>query len=165
MRFRIEQRFDLAVEAVEEALQDPGFVERMAGLPKLGHPQLVRREVDGPTVHTQVRYAFSGELSSAVRAVVEPARLTWIEDAVTDRRTHHTRFRILPDHYANLLRCAGTFTLSAVDGGSMRLADGVIDVSVPLLGRKVERAIVSGLEDHAAAEVSLVQEWTAGSQP
>ncbi len=163
MRFRIEQHFDRPLDAVEDALCDPTFVQRMAGLPKVGRVELVMHEVVGTTVHQQVRYAFAGELSAAVRRVVDPARLTWVEDSTTDRSTHTSSFRILPDNYANLLHCQGTFTLTSDGGGtSRRVAEGDLKVSVPLVGGKVERAILSGLEEHAATEVELVNAWTAG---
>ena len=159
MRFRIEQRFDLPVERVEETLCDPAFIEAMGQLPKLGRPQLLSHEVDGETVRLQVRYAFVGQLSSAVRRVVDPSKLTWVQDETIDRRTHQSVFTILPDHYAGLLRCDGRFTLAADgDDACRRVADGEIGVSVPLVGGKVERAIVSGLEEHAAAEADLVHE-------
>ena len=162
MRFRIEQRFTSTVELVEDALCDPAFVECMASLPKLGQPRLLAHTVDGRKVRLQVRYAFAGELSGAVRRVVDPAKLTWVEQSTIDRSTHRTSFRIVPDHYPGLLRCEGTFTLTPVDeGSSMRVADGTITVNMPLVGSKVERAIVSGLEEHAAGEIELVQRWVA----
>jgi hypothetical protein len=162
VEFRIRQCFGVDVDAVERALYDPAFIEAMGTLPKLGRPQVVAWEDQGDTLRTQVRYAFVGELSSAVRRVVDPARLTWIEDQTTDRRSHRSRFTILPDHYAGLLRCAGTFSLSPDGaGGSVRVADGRVQVSMPLVGGKVERAIASGLEEHAEFEAELVEKWAS----
>src|ERR1700676_223744 len=100
MQFRIEQRFAVAPATVAAGYTDPGFAERMAGLPRLGRPQLVERREDGTTVTTDIRYAFTADLSPAVRRVVDPAQLTWIEEAVTDLGTLRTTFRIKPDHYA-----------------------------------------------------------------
>lgn len=164
MRFRIEQRFGVPIDRVEAALCDPRFMERMAALPKVGRPQLLDQEVDGDVIHRRVRYAFSGDLSAAVRRVVDPARLTWVEESTIDRRSHVTTFRILPDNYAALLRCDGSFRLSACeDHGTLRTAEGQVVVTVPLVGGKVERAIVSGLEEHAREEVPLVEDWVAAS--
>ena len=162
MRFRIEQEFRLPLATVAEILADPRFVERMADLPKLGRPRLLSHDVEAGRVHQQVRYAFAGDLSSAVRRVVDPAKLTWVEDSTTDPATGTSEFVILPDHYAGLLRCQGTFVLHA-DGpaSTTRTAQGDVVVTVPLVGGKVERAIVSGLEEHARAEVELVEAWAA----
>lgn len=161
MRFRITQRFDASVERVEDALLDPAFLERMGELPKLGRPQLLDHQEDGDTVRRRVRYAFTGHLSSAVTAVVDPAKLTWVEDSTTDRRTHHTTFRIVPDHYTDRLQCHGAFTLEPDGAGSRRVAEGDLRVRFPLVGSRVERAIVSGLEEHAEAEAEAAAAWLA----
>ena len=166
MRFTIEQTFAGPLDRVEEAFVDPAFLERLSTLPKLGRPTLVHRVESGDLVHQWVKYAFTGDLSSAVRRVVDPARLTWVEESTLDRTTHRTTWRIVPDHYKNLLRCAGEFRLESVVGGSggartRRLAEGDLKVSVPLVGGKVESAIVNGLREHAGLEETVLDEWLA----
>jgi hypothetical protein len=161
VQFRFEQVFPGPLERVEAALLDPAFLERMAELPKLGRPALLDQQESPGTVRRRVRYAFAGELSPAVTAVVDPAKLTWVEDATLDRGTHRTTFRILPDHYANRLRCSGTFQLQDVPGGVRRVAQGDLRVSFPLVGGKVERAIVSGLREHADLEAAALRDWLA----
>ena len=100
MRFSVEQVFPGPLERVEAALLDSAFLERLATLPKLGAPQLLDVTENGTTVRRRVRYRFAGDLSPAVTAVVDPAKLTWVEDAVVDRTTHRTTFRILLDKAA-----------------------------------------------------------------
>lgn len=163
MHFGIEQRFDAPLGRVEEALTDPAFLERLAELPRLGQPELLDQHSEGALVHRQVRYAFLGELSGAARAVVDPARLTWVEDSVIDLGRHRTVFRIVPDHYGHLLRCSGTFLLAPAASGCTRNAEGEVHVSVPLVGRKVEAAIVSGLREHAELESAAMARWLAGA--
>jgi len=161
VHFRIEQRFQAGLAAVEGALTDPAFLTRLASLPKLGQPTLLEQQSDGDLIRQRVRYAFVGDLSSAVRAVVDPKLLTWVEDSTINRHDHHTVFRIIPDHYGNLLKAAGTFQLQTAGDGCLRSADGEVHVAVPLVGRKVEAAIVSGLADHAALEVDVMNAWLA----
>jgi hypothetical protein len=165
MRFTIDQTFAGPLDAVEAAFVDPAFLERLSTLPKLGRPTLVHRVETGDLVHQWVKYAFTGEVSSAVRRVVDPARLTWVEESTLDRRTHRTTWRIVPDHYRNLLRSEGTFQLTAdpddPTGRTTRRAEGELRVTVPLVGGKVERAIVDGLRDHAAQEESVLDDWLA----
>jgi hypothetical protein len=159
MRFRIVQRLPGPLDRVEAAFVDPEFLDRLAELPKLGRPTLLDQHVDGELVHQRVQYAFAGHLSSAVTAVVDPARLTWIEDSTLDRRSHRTTFRIVPDHYRDRLACEGTFTLQPDDEGTRRTAEGDLRVRFPLVGGKVERAIVSGLEEHADLEADVMSRW------
>ena len=162
MRFTIEQELAAPLERVEAALVDPDYLERLSTLPKLGRPTLVHRVEAGDLVHQWIKYAFVGDLNSAVRRVVDPARLTWVEESTLDRRTHRTTWRIVPDHYRNLLRSSGEFRLDHVSAdATRRTTDAEIKVTVPLVGGKVEQAIVSGLREHAAEEVEVLDAWLA----
>lgn len=160
MRFTIEQDFAGPLEQVEAAFIDPAFLESLSSDASLGRPTLVRREEAGELVHQWVRYAFTGDLNASVRRVVDPDRLTWIEESTFDRRTHQTAWRIVPDHYRNLLRCSGTFSFEAsTPEATRRTTEAEIKVSVPLVGGRVESAIVAGLRDHAALEEKVLDRW------
>ena len=163
MRFRLEQRFSAPVDAVEAAFLDPALLAELATLPQLGRPELLSCRADGAVVTRKVRYAFTGELSPAVTRVVDPRRLTWVEHSELDRGTHSGAFRIRPDHYADRLTCAGTIALEPAGTGSLRVVEGDLRVRFPLVGAKVEQAIVAGLRDHAAAEAAVVQARLARS--
>jgi len=159
MNFRFEQRFSHPIGEVEEALLDEAFLTGMSALPKLGAPQVLSRQVSGNVVTMRVRYAFVGTVSSAVRRVVDPAKLTWVEESTTDTSAHTATFHIVPDNYGTLLRCAGAYAMHAAATGCVRVATGEVRVNVPLVGSKVERVIVSGMQDHAQAEAGLVDDW------
>jgi hypothetical protein len=162
MQFRIEQDFDAPLEAVEAAYADPAFLEKLSRLPKLGRPTLLRREEDGDLVRQAVQYRFTGEVNAAVRKVVDPARLTWVEESTLDRRTHTTTWHIVPDHYRQLLRSSGTFRLEPDgEGATRRITEAELKVSVPFLGGKVEQAIVSGLREHAEGEAGAMRAFLA----
>lgn len=162
MRFSVEQRFFAHLEAVEAAYVDPALLAELAAHPTLGRPQLLGQSDDGRSVSQQVRYAFTGDLSPAVTRVLDPRRLTWVEDSRLDRATHRTEFTLLPDHYPDRLSCSGTVALHAIDGGTRRTVEGDLVVQFPLVAAKVERAIVAGIYDQGAVEASVVQAWLSG---
>lgn len=162
MKFRLEQRVPAPPDAVQEAVLDPAYLERLAELPKLGSPALLSQETRSGKVFQRVRYAFVGELNSAVRKVIDPDRLTWVEASEVDTAARTTRFEIEPDHYGAMLKAGGVIRITDDGaGGSIRTATGDVDVRVLLVGGKVERAIVSGLEEHAAAEEAELRAWLA----
>ena len=166
MDFRLEQVFPGPLEVVEAALVDPGFLERLGQLPKLGRPELLDQREEGPLLRQRVRYRFVGDLSRAVTRVVDPARLTWVEELTLDRRSHQSTFRILPDHYGDRLQCTATMQLSpAGDGSTRRLTLGDLTVRMPLVGRRVERAILSGMAEHSEAEVQVMAQWLGEHRP
>ena len=162
MRFRLEQRFPAPVEVVEAALVDDAFLQRLGQLPDMGHPQLLEQVTEGDVVRQRVRYRFAGHLSPAVTAVVEPAKLSWVVESVLDRRAHRGEHRIVPDHYPGRLQCSYHTRLEPEGPASTRrVAEGELKVRFPLVGPRVERAIVTGLAHHADAEVEVLRGWLA----
>jgi DNA-binding transcriptional regulator YbjK len=161
VKFRIEQRIPAPLADVEAALLDRDFVAATADLPKLGAPELLEQRRDGDRAHQRIRYRFTAQLSSAVTRVVDPAKLTWIDDATYDLTSHTSRHRILPDNYADRLQASYDVALEPLGDSTRRVASGELTVHVPLVGGRVERAIVDGLEEHATAEAELLGRWIA----
>lgn len=161
MRFTIEQRFDAPPELVARAYADPRLYEAFDGLPKMSRPEVVDHQMTGDEVRLQIRYRFSGELSAAARAVLDPARLTWVEHAVHDLSSLTTTFAMVPDHYEDRFRCTGSYAFEAEGSGTLRRCQGDIKVKALLVGGAVENAIVSGLREHLRDEVAVVTAFLA----
>jgi hypothetical protein len=162
MRFEIEQLIAGPVDAVARVYTEPRFYERLGELPKLGRPEVLDRREDGSVVHLAVRFRFTGHLSPAVTKVVDPAKLSWVEESDHDLEHLTVTFHMNPDNYADRLRFEGSSRFE--DGreeGTRRVSEGDVVVRVPLVGRAVEGAIVSGLREHLAAEVAVVEELLA----
>jgi hypothetical protein len=160
MRFALEQAFAGSVEDVLAVFTDPDFLATLGDLPKVDQPELLEQTRDGAVVRQRVRYRFVGTLSPTVTRVLDPSRLVWVEETTYDTDAASATFRILPDHYANRLACSGTYRFEAADGGTtVRRTDGDLRVSYPIVGRAVERAIVSGLSEHLRDEGRLVDRW------
>jgi len=149
---------------VVAAFVDPSLLAHLGAQPDLGRPELLDQDDRGEVLAQRVRYRFVGDLSGSVTRVVDPDRLTWVEESELDRRSLTTTFRIVPDNYAGLLRCAGTITVGPDGGGagSLRVIEADLKVTVPFVGGSVERAIESGLREHAVAEARVVGDWLAG---
>jgi hypothetical protein len=161
VQFTIEQQLAGSPRAVEDVLLDTAFVTARTTLPKLGEAEMLESTRDGSRAHQRIRLRFTAHLAPAVTAVIDPNRLTWVDDATYDLATHVAEHRVVPDHYADRLRCSYLATLTANGVGTHRVLTGTVKVRMPLVGGKVERAIVSGLMEHAAAEAELVNEWLA----
>lgn len=161
MNFLIEQQLNGSADAVQSVLFDPGFVAARSTLPKLGDAQLLESTQDDSSGHQRIRLRFTAPLSSAVTAVIDPNKLTWVDDATYDLVAHTAEHQIVPDNYADRLSCSYRARLEGRDGGTHRSLDGVVKVRMPLVGGKVEKAIVSGLEEHADAEAVLINEFLA----
>jgi hypothetical protein len=166
MHFEVVQYLHASIEEVEEALVDPRFLEALAKLPKLGRPELLEQRNMGDRIFQRVRYDFAGDLSSTVKAFIDPAKLSWVEESTQDRRTHRTDIEIVPDFYTSMFTCSGIITLVAdrATSTSRRTASGEVVVRVPLVGSKAETAIISGLREHADLEAEVLDRWIASGE-
>jgi hypothetical protein len=162
MRFQLEQVIDGPVDAVARVYTETRFYERLGELPKLGRPEVLDRSEDGSVVRLAVRFRFTGNLSPAVTRMIDPGRLSWVEESVHDLEHHTVTFHMKPDNYADRLRFEGSYRFEPVGGGqTRRVAEGEVAVRVPIVGRAVEGAIVSGLREHLAGEVEVVERLVA----
>ncbi len=165
MRFRVEQHLAGSLERVEEALADPAWYQAVAASESVWAPELLKVEGDDPMrVGLRVRYQFRGRLNAAAARVLDPARLSWVEVSTLDRVSHSIDLRVLPDSYGEKLRVSGTAVLQPDADGTRRVLDGDVKVRVPLVGGRVEGAVVSGLREHAAVEERIFAIFVASSR-
>ena len=161
MNFEIEQHVPAAPAAVGDALVDQRFIAATVDLPKVGGAELLDQRRDGTTVHQRIRYRFTGELSSAVTRVVDRDRLTWVDESDHDLAAHRSQHEIVPDNYRDRLQASYSERLEpdGDDTRTRRVVSGTVKVKMLLVGGRVEQAIVSGLEEYAAAEAELLARW------
>jgi hypothetical protein len=164
VQFDSEQPYRHDVEDVVDAYADPALYPGLPDLPKIGRPEVLDHRRDGDLVHLDLRYAYTGDLPAAATAIIDPARLTWVQRTTVELRRQVSTVRLLPDHYPDRLSCAGTYEFAAEGGrtGCRRRVRGELKVRVPVVGRQVERALVSGLEEFLAAESGAVDRWIDG---
>jgi len=103
-------------------------------------------------------------VSSAVRAVIDPNKMSWITRTEVLLEERRTAFTVLPDHYPDRLTSSGGYRFAdgTAPNSAVITVDGQLKVHVPLVGRSVERVIVSGLRSYIANEVASLPEYAAG---
>jgi hypothetical protein len=163
MKFRIRQTFSGTPQEVMRAYADPNFYPYLQNLTKVGQPQVVDRRDEGGQALLWVRYKFIAALPGAARKFIDPNRLTWVEATRFDFEARVAYSQLNPDHYPDKLAAQATATFTAdagPNGGTTRTIDGELVVrGVPLLGSKVEQAIVGGLREHMVEEQPVTEWW------
>jgi hypothetical protein len=160
MRFQIEQRFRAEPQAVVAALTDPDLYGTYEGLSKVAPPEVIDRSSDGDVVDLRLRMRFTADLPRAARAVIDPARLSWVQHEQYDLTSSTASVVFHPDDYQDRFSCSGGYRFETADAGSCRRTiAGELSVQMLLVGRQVESALVSGLRQHFAEEQPLVQRW------
>lgn len=167
MRFELSQTIRAPVDDVAAAYASVELYETSSGTAQLSRPEVLDRSPSpsGPSgssvITLRLRYRFTGSLSPAVTAVVDPARLTWVETSVHDLDRHTVAVTLAPDHYADRLKASGSYRYVARGDGTTRHIAGELRVRAVLVASAVEAAIVSGLREHLEAEGPQVEAYLA----
>jgi hypothetical protein len=163
VRFQIEQRFTAKANEVLRALISEKYLrEGMAKLPDISEPDVTQHLSDG-AVRNVLKFHFGGHLPSVVTTVVDPKKLSWVEDTNIDLVAFAANFTITPAHYANFFGCRGTWKINHNGSSSIRIIEGTMKVSspIPFVNGQVERAIVSGLRERLVLEPAILDSWLA----
>ena len=160
MRFELSQDLPAPAGIAIEVFADPDFHRGLTGLTKVSTPEVLDHEATGDLIRLRMRYRFVASLPGAVTAVVDPERLTWVDETTYDLGGGTAVTVMHPDHYSDRLSAEIRTEFLDAPGGCTRLITGNLRVKVLLVAGQVERAIVSGLEEHmteegAAARVRL----------
>jgi hypothetical protein len=115
----------------------------------------VEHAAEGDRVLLRLRYRYVGDLPGGAHRFISSDRLTWVQSSRFDLAAGVEHVVIEPDHYADRLRAS---VEAVVSGGTptTREVTGRLKVSIPLVGGRVEGAIVEGLREHLAAEAALM---------
>jgi hypothetical protein len=167
VRFSIEQRYAAATPAdVMAAYTDPDLYASFDSLTKVAVPEVVERSADGDRVTLTLRMRFVADLNAAARAVVDPSKLSWLQDETYDLGAGTAGVVFRPENYADRFSCTGGYRFATDPNDpsvTTRTVDGDLRVRMMLVGGQVEGAVVSGLREHFAEEQPLVQRWLDGT--
>ncbi len=162
MKFAVRQAVAVTPARAMAAYGSPAFYEGRPARDDIAVRELVRHEAAGDRILVEVRFAFTGSVSSAVRAVVDPGKMSWITRTEILPAEARSSWVVLPDHYPDRLSASGTYRFEERKEGPGSTdveAEGDLKVRVPIVGRSVERVIVSGLRDYIADEVARIPDW------
>jgi hypothetical protein len=162
VKFSIRQAVEVPPARAMAAYGSPTFYEGRTARDDIDVREVVRHEDTGDRVLLEVRFAFTGTVSPAVRAVVDPGKMSWVtrtELLLAERRSTWT---VLPDHYPERLSASGSYRFEEGEAGSGACevaVDGDLRVRVPIVGRSVEKVIVGDLRAYIADEVAGIADW------
>jgi hypothetical protein len=162
LKIRLAQAVAVPPAQVIEAYASVDFYEDRPSRDDIVVLGVVDHEVRASgAVVLEVHYAFQGSVSSAVRAVVDPARMSWITRTEIHPAENRATWEVLPDYYPDRLTSDGVFRYEPGPTSSTTsvVVEGELKVHVPIVGRSVERVIVSGLCRYMEAELAGIPDF------
>jgi len=162
VKFAIRQAVAVPPDRAMAAYGSPTFYEGRPTRDDIEVRDVVRHEATADRILLEVRFAFTGSLSPAVRAVVDPTKMSWITRTEILLAESRSSWVVLPDHYPDRLRASGTYRFEEGEDGHGTCdveVEGELVVRVPIVGRSVEKVIVNDLRAYIADEVSGIAGW------
>ncbi|HOT79634.1 MAG TPA: hypothetical protein PKY13_06575, partial [Microthrixaceae bacterium] len=120
MKFDVKQQFDADAAAVIGCYSSSEMYEQLPEFGKISRPDLLERTASGDTVKIRLRYKFTADLPTAALAIIDPDRLTWVEETTYDLAGLTSRLKLLPDHYASKLEASASARFVDRGDGSIR---------------------------------------------
>jgi hypothetical protein len=160
VKFATQQSVAVPPSAAMAAYGSPVFYD---GRPVRDHIEvleLVRHEDTGARILMEIRFAFRGPISPAVQRFIDHNKMTWITRNEIKPDEARADWVVLPDHYPDRLRSGGVYRFEPGPDGAATSStvkiEGDLKVHVPVLGKSVEKVIVSGLRKYFEAEVLTI---------
>jgi hypothetical protein len=160
-KFRFEHEFRAgSPRDVFDIYFDPVHNEEQDRIAEIDRRELVKH-TDTPERREIVYKVFPRRLiPAAVKAFQKDGPLHYIEHVVWRKADDVIDFSIKPSVMGDRAHIVATYALAPSGPGRVkRTYEGSADVSVPLFGKRIERAIVDELERSLQRTAKCTQEW------
>jgi hypothetical protein len=158
VRFGFEQQWDAGVDEVIEIYLDEAFWSGLDALSRTGTPEVLGVARSGDRAVVRLRYSLDVELPGEAARFIDTGEVTWVEETTWDLPLRRATVRFLPAQGGGLLRASASATMEGARDSAIRRVTGELRVRIPLVGGRVERAIVDGIGEHLDAEAAAVAE-------
>ena len=158
MKFEIQQRYGAPPALVIERFCLEEFYLSLPDFDRIKKPDLldITEQGGGQTV-VRLRRRFSADLPAAAKMIVDPDRLSWVDETLFDLNDHTATTKMLPDHYGSKLVASAASTFTASGGDTERVVKGDLRVKILLGASQVEAAIISGLGEYLGEEAAAFE--------
>lgn len=156
MKFGFEQRWQSTVGAVVDLYTDESFWTSVSGFTKTTPPEVLEVTRDDDTALTRLRWRLSVELPRQASRFIDPDDVAWVEETTWTLSAGTASVAFLPVQGAALMRASAAVAVVADGDDAVRRVTGELRVRIPIVGSKVEKAIVEGIGDHLTEEAEVV---------
>jgi hypothetical protein len=119
---------------------------------------LEESEKDGARMR-RLRVTGKRPLPGFAQAALGTERLTYVQIETSVPGAFKLRWKVVPDTLADRVVAEGTYELLPDGNGSVRAIDGTIEVRVPLVGGRIEKALAEELQKSYDRTALFAQRW------
>jgi Protein of unknown function (DUF2505) len=161
VKFELRHHFQAPIALVTDAILDRHYQESLDGIGPLKSRTLLSQDpVDGVVVR-KVRCVLDASFTGPAKAILGNSDPAWIEESTWAPDRMEWKWTIVPEVAASILSAHGVVALSPDGEGTSRKVAGDVTVTFPLIGGRVERAIVDGVTKVYDEEAERLTRWLA----
>jgi hypothetical protein len=139
-------------------LQSAAYSEAVAKEGGADVQLLEESEKDGARVR-RLRVTGKRPLPGFAQAALGMERLSYVQQETSVPGAHKLRWKVVPDKLADRVLAEGTYELLPDADGSVRAIEGTIDVRIPLVGGRIEKALAEELQKSYDRTALFAQRW------
>lgn len=159
MNFELIHHFDADIATFERAVYfDDELNKRLTKMPNISARQVKALDDKGDSARRVMFIEAAAAMPAEVRKLLGE-KFGWHEESTLDKKTHTVTFVILPTVKLPL-ECKGRYEMIPEGAGKVkRIITGDVKVKIPLLGKSIEKIIVSQLVTSFEQEEKIVKEY------
>jgi len=157
VKFTEEQKWSASAEQVLAVYLDANFWTGLTNLSATSSPEVLEIKKNSTTARVRLHYVLAVELPKEASRFIDPNDVAWVEETTWSLSDMSAQVRFLADQASGLLKAHASAELTQHGSFALRSIRGEVKVHIPLLGGRVEKVIVQGVQDHLREEAVAVQ--------
>jgi hypothetical protein len=158
MKIAFRHRLPALPAAAWAELQSEAYSEAVAKEGGADVEVLEQTERNGARVR-RIRVTGRRPLPGFAQAALGTERLSYVQEETSIPGAHKLRWKVVPEALPDRVVAEGTYELLPDGNGSIRAIDGTIDVRIPLVGGRIEKALAEELQKSYDRTALFAQRW------
>jgi len=158
VKLLVRNRFDCTPARFWEMYWSDSFDEMLSAGSDITRELIEEREENGVNIRT-VRFIPDRELPSSVASLLGASKLIYDQEMRYHAAASRMEWRVMPTILPGKLDARGDFVVVATGSGCEQVVEGVITVSVPFVGSRIEKGVVGEVEKSYEKTAATCREW------
>lgn len=159
MKIDIRHDFPCDCETYWRSFNDPAFIARMESLTNMERTVLSEETLEDGTVKRLQRFQTQVTLPGPAAAAIGVKQLFYDQESITDAARFHVAWRVIPPAVPDKIKASGTLVVQATPTGCTRIVEGDVRVTIPMMGKRIEKMVVEMLGKSYDASARLRMKW------
>ena len=158
VKLNVQHIFNCSMETYWSMFWDPAYGEMLERETGMQREVLWMRE-EGPLKVYRVKFIPNADLPAPIAKIAGTKKLIYEQENRLNTETNVMQWQVFPAVVKDKVSAKGTMAMTTVSNGVQRIVDGEVTVRVPLVGKKIEKAIMASVISSYEQAAQITQKW------